>query len=113
MVTDSHGNKSEYDLKHDMTANGALNRDLDAPSDNDKRVIASAEQNAAIVKGIEAKEKAGIPAPEKAKKAGEGGLESAKAKKEEAKEAPAAPAAALVMVDGPEPVTFKDSKGIS
>merc|ERR1712166_1730926 len=45
-VKEKSGITTVYDLKHDMTANGALNKDLDGPSDNDARIIASAKASA-------------------------------------------------------------------
>lgn len=44
MVTDSKGNQSEYDTTHDMTKDGALNKDLDAPSPDDAKNVEKAKK---------------------------------------------------------------------
>jgi len=86
-----------------MTANGALNKDLDAPSPGDDRAVKNAEANKEIVDGIK-NEDAGEKMPEK----------TLKDKKEDkkAKEAPAAekakeaPAALAQVHGGPPAITF-------
>jgi len=40
---DSRGVSQTYDLDHDMTANGALNKDLDTPSPKDASAVKSAQ----------------------------------------------------------------------
>lgn len=75
-----------------MTKDGALNKDLDTPTPNDKRAIASAEAVKEQKEGIMKKLAAGEKMPEKKK------------------EKKAAPAAAKGKAEAPAAETAKDAK---